>query len=289
MAFIQRQDNVSSGGGGGGGVVTGAAQGVELNGSVVELADAASPAITKTIQLTGSAGNNFVVTSFDDFAALANGDASLISGAGGGAGQVLIQSLGSGDVEILSGSNVISTNANEISFSSVTGVGIFSGTGSPEGVVTASPGSMYLDRTAGWQWVKLSGTGNTGWNRIAETIAVAGEANSTTSGTILSLGASNGFGNNFTVPWDAEVTHLTIALRNASGATGIWGLEALATSAGALGPVTVNVTGNPNPSAVLQLSPAVNVNQGDILSLRISTAGTGTLSVLRGAAIMKRR
>ena len=40
------------------------------------------------------------------------------------------------------------------------------GTGSPEGVVTATPGTEYLD-TAGtcgaWRWIKVSGTGTTGW------------------------------------------------------------------------------------------------------------------------------
>ena len=40
------------------------------------------------------------------------------------------------------------------------------GTGSPEGVVTATPGTEYLD-TAGtlgaWRWLKTSGTGTTGW------------------------------------------------------------------------------------------------------------------------------
>lgn len=40
------------------------------------------------------------------------------------------------------------------------------GTGMPNGVVTASPGTYYTD-TAGtngaWRWIKTSGTGNTGW------------------------------------------------------------------------------------------------------------------------------
>lgn len=49
------------------------------------------------------------------------------------------------------------------------GGGGLSGTGSPEGAVTASPGATYTD-TAGtcgaWQWVKVSGTGNTGWQVV---------------------------------------------------------------------------------------------------------------------------
>ena len=41
-----------------------------------------------------------------------------------------------------------------------------SGTGSPEGVVTASPGIYYTDTNGtngAWRWIKVSGTGNTGW------------------------------------------------------------------------------------------------------------------------------
>jgi len=38
-----------------------------------------------------------------------------------------------------------------------------SGTGSPEGVVTAAPGTTYLDASTGAFWAKKTGTGNTGW------------------------------------------------------------------------------------------------------------------------------
>lgn len=40
---------------------------------------------------------------------------------------------------------------------------IFSGSGSPEGSVTASPGDVYLRSDVGEIWVKETGTGNTGW------------------------------------------------------------------------------------------------------------------------------
>src|SRR4030095_5844936 len=40
--------------------------------------------------------------------------------------------------------------------------GIYRGTGSPNGAVTASPGSLYLD-LGGGLYVKTTGTGNTGW------------------------------------------------------------------------------------------------------------------------------
>lgn len=43
------------------------------------------------------------------------------------------------------------------------GPGIYSGNGSPEGVVTAVVGSLYTDLATGDFYKKLSGSGNTGW------------------------------------------------------------------------------------------------------------------------------
>ena len=40
------------------------------------------------------------------------------------------------------------------------------GTGSPEGVKTADPGTTYLDTSTNGFWVKATGTGNTGWQPI---------------------------------------------------------------------------------------------------------------------------
>lgn len=40
----------------------------------------------------------------------------------------------------------------------------FAGSGSPQGVTTASPGNTYIDTATGNFWVKQTGTGtNTGW------------------------------------------------------------------------------------------------------------------------------
>lgn len=39
------------------------------------------------------------------------------------------------------------------------------GTGSPEGVVTASPGQVYFDQSINSIWVKETGVGNTGWEQ----------------------------------------------------------------------------------------------------------------------------
>ena len=47
--------------------------------------------------------------------------------------------------------------------SSVTELSIKRGAGSPEGVVTANAGSLYLNSSGGPPYYKNSGTGNTGW------------------------------------------------------------------------------------------------------------------------------
>jgi hypothetical protein len=41
--------------------------------------------------------------------------------------------------------------------------GNFRGSGTPEGVVTASPGAHYTDYDTGNVWAKRTGTGSTGW------------------------------------------------------------------------------------------------------------------------------
>lgn len=40
------------------------------------------------------------------------------------------------------------------------------GSGSPEGVVTANPGTSYLDGDTDSLWYKKTGTGNTGWVQL---------------------------------------------------------------------------------------------------------------------------
>jgi len=48
----------------------------------------------------------------------------------------------------------------------LTGTGGTTGSGSPEGVVTAEPGASYLDTTTNSFWVKRTGSGNTGWQQL---------------------------------------------------------------------------------------------------------------------------
>ena len=53
---------------------------------------------------------------------------------------------------------------------SVNGITIFTGNGSPEGVITANVGSMYLRLNGGSSstlYVKESGTSSTGWSTTA--------------------------------------------------------------------------------------------------------------------------
>jgi len=61
------------------------------------------------------------------------------------------------------------TGTTTIAALTLAGVSVGSGTGSPEGSVAAPAGSVYTDKavtTGAALWVKISGTGNTGW-RVA--------------------------------------------------------------------------------------------------------------------------
>jgi len=52
-------------------------------------------------------------------------------------------------------------------------LGLMNVSGDPEGVVSANPGSKAFDRASGCEYIKVTGTGNTGWERIesGETVA----------------------------------------------------------------------------------------------------------------------
>lgn len=79
-------------------------------------------------------------------------------------------------IQSSSGNNIEFRNSNDTGYSSVSVSAFYpygdaarlwtTGTGSPEGVVTASPGAMYLNTSGGVNttlYVKESGNGNTGW------------------------------------------------------------------------------------------------------------------------------
>ena len=66
------------------------------------------------------------------------------------------------EVKILNRLNAMGTGGG-------TGGSGVTGTGSPEGVVTATAGTLYTDTTtpgAAIVWIKTSGSGNTGWERV---------------------------------------------------------------------------------------------------------------------------
>lgn len=69
-----------------------------------------------------------------------------------------------------------------------TGPQICAGSGSPEGAVTASQGSVYL-RTNGQLWLKTTGSGNTGWT---QTSTIATPVTVPNGGTGLASGTSGG-------------------------------------------------------------------------------------------------
>lgn len=138
---------------------------VSQSGSTMTISGGSPSAGSSDFQLVGSAGNNSTITGFDDFAVFVENNASLISG-NSGTGDVLIQSLSAGTIEILSGNDTITFDANILQVDTVSGRVIQWGDGSPETVVTASPGSIYLNRNGGagtTLYIKESGTGNTGW------------------------------------------------------------------------------------------------------------------------------
>lgn len=73
---------------------------------------------------------------------------------------------------------------------------IYSGSGSPENVVTANIGDLFLQNDSGKVWVKESGTGSTGWSVLGgspakTTYTIANNQSSATNVTGLSFNSSN--------------------------------------------------------------------------------------------------
>lgn len=90
------------------------------------------------------------------------------------------------------------------------------GTGQPNGVVTATPGTYYTDEagTAGaWLWLKTSGTGNTGWT------AVYGHASRNVSSLLLTANGYTGGTLNLTRSGNM-VTLTAISLTRSSAGVG---------------------------------------------------------------------
>lgn len=84
---------------------------------------------------------------------------------------------------------------------------LFSGTGSPNGVVTAAVGCLYVDTSTGTYYAKTSGAGNTGWVALA-------------SGNTGGQAGSIGNGSDGAVHFDGVATVLGIAPTTVSGIPG---------------------------------------------------------------------
>lgn len=76
-------------------------------------------------------------------------------------------------------------------------IGLMNVSGDPEGVVPANPGSKAFDRSSGCEYIKVTGTGVTGWERIqsGETVATTYQSDSGSAqaaGNILNLSGGTG-------------------------------------------------------------------------------------------------
>jgi hypothetical protein len=99
------------------------------------------------------------------------------------------------------------------------------GSGSPEGVITAAPGSLYMD-TTGKVWKKATGTGNTGWSELA-TVGGAGAVTSVFGRTGAVTAVSTDY-STFYQPLDTQLTSLA-ALSYATNALKVVRVNAGAT------------------------------------------------------------
>jgi len=159
--------------------------GVFLQGKTSALTPPHSGGVGEPIEIDGGSGTE----ADDTFDAGPGGDALLIGG-GAGTPSVGRPTVANGGNAVVDGGSdnsvgdnngavlIGGTNANQVDIGrtgkpvSILGVltlgaiTITTGTGSPEGAVTANPGSLYTDGNGGagvTLYVKESGAGNTGW------------------------------------------------------------------------------------------------------------------------------
>ena len=122
------------------------------------------------------------------------------------------------------GDSILSVSGTVVSITgslSLSGESIISGTGSPEGVVTASPGSLFL-QDDGTVWRKATGTGNTGWAGFGG-VSGSGTTNTLakwTAGTALGNSIVSESGTALTVAGTISATVLGTHVFSASGSSG---------------------------------------------------------------------
>ena len=154
-------------------------------------------------QITGASGSMAAAirllcngADIDDISVVGNQGAQCdyglwqeISGGGAYNGQLLWGGTNNfasavGDVNQVGVSSALRIGFNAGTFGAVA----WSGTGSPEGVVTAQPGSTYMNLSGGQSstfWYKESLTGNTGWRAVGDVPLVFGAGTAGTAATAL--------------------------------------------------------------------------------------------------------
>ncbi|MDG1315494.1 MAG: hypothetical protein P8P29_08240, partial [Flavobacteriaceae bacterium] len=69
-------------------------------------------------------------------------------------------------------------------------VGMYVGDGTPEGVITATPSSLFFEASGGAQkglYVKKSGSGNTGWSNLLQNLSISGSNLSLSDGNTIDI------------------------------------------------------------------------------------------------------
>jgi hypothetical protein len=87
-------------------------------------------------------------------------------------------------------------------------------TGNPEGVISANPSSLSHDPTTGALYLKVSGTGNTGWVQVPTSAATTCLFSAYRSSTASDV---TGDGTVYTIPFDTALVNLGAAYNTGTG------------------------------------------------------------------------
>lgn len=155
------------------------------------------------------------------------------------------------------------------------GAQLFEGTGSPEGVVTARPGSMYLNTSGGQAtsvYYKETGTGNTGWIGIGGSAIVMGAGDTTTVSTAVFMApgyitAAIATEIQLTVTRPGTIRNLRVQVAGAgTGAQTV----TYTVRKNAVNTALVATIGNTATGGASDLADTFTVAAGDLLSLQIT-------------------
>lgn len=164
-------------------------------------------------------------------------------------------------------------------------IGLMNVSGDPEGVVPANPGSKAFDRSSGCEYIKVTGTGVTGWERIqsGETVATTYQSDSGSAqaaGNILNLSGGTGIdttaaGSTVTFNFDeTEVPTIATTYTADSGSA-----TPAANNLNILGGPGVTVTGS---GSTLTVNSVVYTDQ----TATTLTSDSGTWATAAGAYVL---